>query len=154
MVLYDSPCKAQGVEVRKGAFFADPIPGDVNLLKQLVENLIRNAMEAQPNGGYLEVELQHAEQEAVLFVRNAGFTLPADEAERIFEPYFTTKAQGTGLGMSIASRIVKAHGGHMQVQTNGNGHVEISTHLPITMTAPCIQEQQKGPIFNENPRRG
>jgi signal transduction histidine kinase len=154
LALYKSPCNDLGIEVRNDLSYTDPILGDADLLKQLMENLIRNAMEAQPGGGFLEVELKREEQEIVLSVRNAGFALPPDEAERIFEPYFTTKAQGTGLGACIAGRIAKAHGGQMTVRTNGKGHVEISARLPLTVTAPTVQEEQKGLVSDENPRRG
>lgn len=137
LVLYKPLCTDLGMVVRESILFTDPVLGDANLLKQVIENLLRNAIEAQPNGGLLDIELKREEKEVVLAVRNSGFLLPQDEAMRIFEPYFSTKAQGTGLGMSIALRIVKAHGGHMDVQTNGNHHVKISVHLPFQRESTC-----------------
>lgn len=154
LVLYKPICTDLGIVVRENILFRDPVLGDVNLLKQVIENLLRNAIEAQPSGGFLEMELKGEEKAVVLTVRNGGFLLPQDESLRIFEPYFTTKAQGTGLGMSIALRIVKAHGGHMDVQTNGKDHVRIAVHLPLPEDGPAIQEEMKGPGSDENTRCG
>jgi len=152
-MLYQSQCDELGIEVRQMIAFGDSVFGDPDLLRQVIENLIRNAIEAQREGGYLEVELKGRSQEIVLSFRNKGFPLPPDEAERIFEPYFTTKAQGTGLGASIVRRIVIAHGGRMEVQAKGGGEVEISVYLPLTHETPPIPDGKEGQFFDENPRR-
>jgi signal transduction histidine kinase len=154
LVLYKPLCSALGIVVRESILFRDPVLGDAGLLKQVVENLLRNAIEAQPAGGSLEMELKGEDKEVVLAVCNGGFRLPQDEATRIFEPYFTTKAQGTGLGMSIAQRIVKAHGGHMDVETNGGDHVTISVRLPLTENPSASRDERKGEDPDENSRRG
>ena len=154
LTLYKPLCTDLGIVVRERILFREPALGDADLLKQVMENLLRNAIEAQPCGGFLEVELRGEEREVVLAVRNGGFSLPRDEAVRIFEPYFTTKAQGTGLGMPIALRIVRAHGGHMDVQTNGNDHVKISVRLPLLECPTTIQEEPRGQSSDENSRRG
>jgi two-component system sensor histidine kinase HydH len=153
LLLYQAQCDELGIDVRQTIAFADPVFGDPGLLRQVVENLIRNAIEAQREGGYLEVELKGRSQDIVLSFRNTGFPLPPDEVEHIFEPYFTTKAQGTGLGASIARRIVMAHGGRMEVHTKGGGEVEISVCLPLTHDTQPISEAKEGEFFDENPRR-
>lgn len=134
MLLYLPPCREKGIVVRQNIGFWEPIEGDPHLLEQVVENLLRNAIEAQPEGGTLEVILKRSGETARLSIKNGGFSLPPQEAERIFEPYFTTKAQGTGLGVSIARRHVEAHGGVMEVQANGAGQVEIAIRLPLTQS--------------------
>jgi two-component system, NtrC family, sensor histidine kinase HydH len=154
LMLYQSQCDELGIEVRQTIPVIEPISGDPDLMRQVIENLIRNAIEAQREGGYLEVELKGTPQEIVLSFRNAGFPLPPDEAEQIFEPYFTTKAQGTGLGASIARRIVMAHGGRMEVHAKGEGEVEISVTLPLTHETLQIPDGKEGQFFDENPRRG
>ena len=72
------------------------------------------------------------EREVYLKVRNGGTTLPAEETERIFEPYFTTKAEGTGLGLTISERIIQAHGGRLEAHTPEAGILEIAVYLPLT----------------------
>lgn len=154
LVLYQSQCEELGIDVRQTISYSNPVSGDPDLLKQVIENLIRNAIEAQRDGGYLGVELKGKSQGIVLSFRNGGFPLPPHEAEHIFEPYFTTKAQGTGLGASIARRIVMAHGGQMSVQTNGKGHVEICVYLPFTQGILSIPHGKEGQVPDENPCRG
>lgn len=153
-MLYQAQCDELGIDVRQTIAFSDPVFGDPDLLQQVIENLIRNAIEAQREGGYLEVELKGRSQGVVLSFRNKGFSLPPDEVERIFEPYFTTKAQGTGLGASIARRIVMAHGGRMEVQAKGGGKVEISICLPYNNDRPSVPDGKEGQFCDENPRRG
>ena len=131
--LYARRCEDLGIEVSCEISFRKPIPGDPDLLGQVVENLLKNAVEAQPDGGaiHVEVELDRKDQEACLRVKNNGFSLKAEEADRILEPYFTTKADGTGLGLTIARRIVEAHGGYMTVRVPEPEMVEVSVHLPL-----------------------
>jgi signal transduction histidine kinase len=101
------------------------------MLEQVVENLIKNGIEAQPDGGYLCVTVDRQGYEAVLTIENRGFTLPVHEAERILEPYFTTKTRGTGLGLAITQRIIHAHGGRIEVQVPVTGSLQMSVYLPM-----------------------
>ena len=110
--------------------------GDPDLLGQVVENLLRNAIEAQPQGGFLHLEIGQKSRTIVLKVKNGGFPLPADEAERILEPYFTTKTKGTGLGLAIARRIIQAHQGRIEVRATGDGTVELAVYLPVKPGPP------------------
>ena len=110
-------------------------PGDPGLLGQVVENLLKNAIEAQPGGGAIQVEVARKDQEICLRVKNSGFSMEPEDAERILEPYFTTKADGTGLGLTISRRIVEAHGGRMVVRVPEPGMVEISACLPAAGAA-------------------
>lgn len=119
------------IRVTKRIDFREPISGDPDLLSQVVENLLKNAVEAQPHGGFLHMELERQNHEIVLKVRNGGFPLSPNQAERILEPYFTTKATGSGLGLPVAQRIVQAHGGHLEVKATEKDTVEIAIHLPI-----------------------
>ncbi|HIJ20124.1 MAG TPA: GHKL domain-containing protein [Deltaproteobacteria bacterium] len=109
--------------------------GDPDLLGQVAENLLKNAIEAQPEGGSIRLTVEKEGEDACFRVRNAGFDLKPEEADRIFDPYFTTKADGTGLGLTISRRIVEAHGGHMEVSVPETGMVEISVCLPAPKSA-------------------
>jgi signal transduction histidine kinase len=98
------------------------IKGDYDLLGQLLENLLRNALEAQPNGGYLSITLEKQEQFWRLTLANGGYFLSSEQGQQLFEPYFSTKAKGTGLGLSISRKIVEAHQGTIEWygDTQGN----------------------------------
>lgn len=102
------------------------IIGDRGLLEEVIENLVKNAIEAQPDGGYLDVNISKPDTDICLSMENGGFPLSAQEAQRILEPYFTTKAQGTGLGLTIAKRIITAHNGRISVDSSIDNAVRIA----------------------------
>jgi signal transduction histidine kinase len=129
--LQSPQCEAQGITVSRDIPFRKSIPGDPDLLGQVVENLLKNAVEAQPGGGFIHVTVAAEHREACLKVRNAGFSLSPEDADQILEPYYTTKTDGTGLGLSISRRIATAHGGRMAVAVPEPGIVEISVCVPV-----------------------
>ena len=116
--LYAAQCETQGVDVQLRGENNCIVQGDKNLLGQVFENLFKNAMEAQPDGGYIDINVTRGEQECLVLLSNGG-PLPDSEIEALFpEPFFTTKAKGTGLGLSISKKIVGAHGGRLELQTD------------------------------------
>ena len=91
---------------------------DAILLGQVFQNIIHNAIQAMPNGGHLFLFAGFYLQKpgyAFISINDSGPGIPKFEAEKIFRPFFTTKDQGTGLGLSLAHRIVEAHNGMMWV---------------------------------------
>ncbi len=109
------------------------IEGDADLLQQALVNLIRNAADAMRGQGGRPRELTlDARQDgalAVLTVRDAGPGIAADDVDRIFNPFFTTRNTGTGLGLAIVHRIIDAHGGTIGVRNEGGAVFELS--LPL-----------------------
>jgi two-component system sensor histidine kinase HydH len=97
-------------------------------LRQVLVNLLRNAMEASPDGA--EASVGREDGRLVFRVRDHGPGLPAGEAERIFEPFYTTRAQGTGLGLAVARRIVEQHGGTLTAATHPDGGAEFRVAIP------------------------
>jgi signal transduction histidine kinase len=89
------------------------VPGDKVLLGQLFENLIKNSVEAQLQGGFLKITINHLGNSCCVEIVNGGFSLTREESKLLFEPYFTTKSKGTGLGLVISNKIVKAHNGQL-----------------------------------------
>ena len=86
-------------------------------LRQVIWNLIRNAAEAMPEGGQIAIRLATEGPHAALEVRDDGPGIPEDRRERIFEPFYSTKAGGTGLGLATVARIVADHGGTIAVDS-------------------------------------
>jgi two-component system nitrogen regulation sensor histidine kinase NtrY len=93
-----------------------PVPADAELLHRALSNLILNAMDAMPQGGTLTLRTRRDDGKVLIEVSDTGVGMTADERERIFTPYYTSKAQGTGLGLAIVQSVVSDHGGRVWVQ--------------------------------------
>jgi signal transduction histidine kinase len=115
-----------------------PVWGDEFRPAQVFTNLVKNALEATPASGTVEVRVEAPDPGEVVrvTVRNTGVGIPADMRERIFQPFFTTKARGTGLGLSIARQIVAAHRGSLTVWSDGAAETAFVVELPTT--APAV----------------
>ena len=88
---------------------------DPDLIAQVLLGLVTNAAEAVPRGGRVELRARCEPDQVVLAVADDGPGVPDADRARVFEPFFTTKAGGTGLGLAMAERIVRAHGGSLRV---------------------------------------
>lgn len=94
---------------------------DGSKIKQLVLNLLRNAIEVVPRGGHVAVALAGSHDDLVITVSDDGPGIPEAVQPRIYEPFFSTKEGGTGLGMSIVHSLVALHAGTIDFQTSPNG---------------------------------
>lgn len=130
--LYRPKCAEQSIEIIEKIADSGKIDADPQMIAQLVENLVKNAVEAQPEGGILRVSVDRRDGTAVLSFENKGFDLPASQVGRIAAPYFTTKARGTGLGLAIAQRIVNAHRGQLRFTVPEPGTLRVEVQLPVT----------------------
>jgi signal transduction histidine kinase/CheY-like chemotaxis protein len=108
-------------------------------LQQVLMNLMLNGIEAmQDTGGELTVASKRTEDGQLLIsVSDTGVGLSIDGAERIFEAYFTTKPQGTGMGLSISRRIIASHGGDLRASPNTGRGATFQFTLPVEATASC-----------------
>jgi PAS domain S-box-containing protein len=104
--------------------------GDAELLKPVILNLIVNAAQAKV-GGVIRVRTYCADGLGQLSVEDEGSGIPAALRERVFEPFFTTKHQGSGLGLSIAKRLVEAHQGSVRIEDAATGGARIVVALPL-----------------------
>jgi signal transduction histidine kinase len=113
---------------------SDPIPllpMDAEKMKQVVINLVRNAIEALPEGGAVVVETGAVEDEARLLVRDNGPGLP--DGLDIFQLFVTTKPRGTGLGLSLVQQIIAEHGGTIAARNDPNGGAVFQVSLPLVL---------------------
>jgi len=110
----------------------DPImvQADPDLMRHVIHNLVKNALDAQDKGGFLSVIIKDRGEFVEVAFQNGG-TIPKEgEIKQILEPYFTTKTQGTGIGLAFSKRIIKAHGGTMEVQVKGESVFEVRFSIP------------------------
>jgi signal transduction histidine kinase len=101
-----------------------------NTLRRVVLNLVQNAVDAMPQGGTLTLEGQRTATQVQLHVRDTGSGIPAEQLAHIFEPLYTTKPEGTGLGLYIVQEIMAAHAGHVTVES------AIGQGTTFTLTLP------------------
>ena len=104
-------------------------PGEI---QQVLRNYLMNAIQVMPSGGELEVKTEVLEGGVKVSVRDQGPGFASDVAEKLFSPFFSTKASGSGLGLTICAQVVKAHGGVVGAANRPEGGAEFSFILPLT----------------------
>jgi signal transduction histidine kinase len=110
------------------------VEADEQLFRQMLFNLILNAIQALPPGGEIQVVTGKRGAEAFLEIRDNGPGVPPDRRKEIFKPYFTTHQKGTGLGLAVVQQIVLAHGWEIECLANEpQGAVFRITHLKVTV---------------------
>ncbi len=121
----------RGLELRR-AFPAEPlhVEADREQLLQACQNIVVNAIEALGGRGKLQIRAYPLGSEAALEFEDDGPGLPPEEAARVFEPLFTTKAQGTGLGLTITKQIIEAHGGRISFESALGRGSRVTIRLP------------------------
>ena len=111
---------------------------DPDQIAQVFWNLSRNALEAMPDGGRLDVALRRRGGDVVLTVRDQGRGLGRDEQRRIFEPFQGVRGGQGGLGLAIVFRIVREHGGDIGVRSAPEAGTEIDVRLPAVPTPAAV----------------
>ena len=101
-------------------------------VQQALLNLLGNAIDASPEGAEIRLIAESAGDDLLVDVVDAGDAIPPQDAERIFEPFFSTKQGGTGLGLAITRSIAQAHGGDLELHVNRPGAVAFRLVLPRT----------------------
>lgn len=118
--------------VRIERLFADApaVAGDEERLRQVVMNLVLNALQATPDGGWIRLRVRVQEADLDLAVEDSGKGVQPELRDRLFEPFFTTKPSGSGLGLAIVHAIVAQHGGSVWVDRAEGGGALFGIRLP------------------------
>ena len=124
-----------GVTVESGNDLAANIDGEQ--LQRALLNLLLNAIDATPPGGKIVVRARSAHQSLEVQVENSGNAIPDEVLSKIFEPFYTTKANGTGLGLAISKNIARAQGGDLVVSRNEPGRVCFTMTVSDLQMTPC-----------------
>jgi signal transduction histidine kinase len=107
---------------------------DADLLKQAVINVIQNGAQAMPEGGRLRVILEEDKKNAVLRITDEGTGISEEIRDKIFDLYFTTKSEGSGIGLAMTYRILQLHHGSIEVQSNVSRGTEFVLRIPLSAT--------------------
>jgi len=132
--------------------YSDPVPGikvDRNQMKQALFNVLRNALQAMPSGGELRISLSATDSHLVLVVKDTGVGIEPEEFGRIFEPYHTTKSDGSGLGLMVVQRIVQDHGGQIEVASKPGEGTSFTILLPLVERHVRLLEERPGETSKE-----
>jgi signal transduction histidine kinase len=105
---------------------------DTDMLKQAVINVVQNGAQAMPDGGRLDVVLETDRKFAILRIMDEGLGIPEEIREKIFDLYFTTKTEGSGIGLAMTYRILQLHHGSIEVQSRIDRGTEFRFRIPLS----------------------
>jgi signal transduction histidine kinase len=120
------------------------VAADEGAIEQLVLNLLLNAAEAAAREGRAGIAVDLDEASAGVRVWDTGDGIPPEEIERIFEPFFSTRREGTGLGLPIARRIARAHGSDLSVESRAGEGAAFIFQLPREGHQPLPPSTRRG----------
>jgi signal transduction histidine kinase len=126
--------KARGMGVSISVRFpSNPVTAEIDTshLERGMVNLIDNAVDASRSGGEVTVSADATAHEMVVKIKDQGMGMDSEAVASMFMPYFTTKNEGTGLGMPIAKKVIEAHGGALYVTSKLGTGTEVSIRLPL-----------------------
>ncbi len=135
LMLYEDELAQRHIGVQTDLSTALPkLMIDTQQIKQAVINILKNAMEAMENGGVLSIRTYSSDtaKEAAIELGDTGPGISSKVMHNIFNPYYTTKARGTGLGLPITNRIVKAHRGRIELRNKDTGGAVFTIKLPYS----------------------
>jgi len=108
------------------------ISGDPFLLTRVLENLINNAIQAMEKGGILTLKISRVKENVCIMISDTGVGIPPESLSKIFEPLYTTKPKGTGLGLAVTKRLVEAHGGTITLVNTSSEGTTFEVTLPAS----------------------
>lgn len=107
------------------------VMADSDRIIQLLLNLLKNGLQAMPDGGELRIELEKVQSLAIIRVRDSGTGIPPEDLPHIFEPFWTSKARGTGLGLALCRKMAHEHGGTLTVESTVGVGTTFTLQLPL-----------------------
>ena len=126
---------SRGITIESDVAGAGNAVFDPDQLKQAVDNLLRNAIDASPDGGRVRLEARREAPDHVIDIADDGPGIPADIVPKIFDLYFTTKADGTGVGLAVTHQIVEAHRGRIEVDSSPGRGTRMRVYIPANQEA-------------------
>ncbi|MDP2644956.1 MAG: ATP-binding protein [Desulfobacterales bacterium] len=132
ILFLETQINAQGYLIRKRIPADLPeITADPDMLYQAFLNLLLNAVQSMPGGGDVTVEVNSNKEHIIITFDDNGEGIPENNLKKIWDPFFTTKEKGTGLGLGIVTNIIEAHGGTLQIQNRVDKGVRVTVQLPV-----------------------
>ena len=124
--------KEKGYTIKKDyQNYLPEIQADADMLYQSFLNIFLNAMQAMPNGGMIEVAIRSNSKVVTINFDDDGQGIAAEILEKIWDPFFTTKEMGTGLGLGMVKNIIESHGGNIRIENRTEGGTRVIVELPV-----------------------
>ena len=133
--------KEQGYIIKNN--YRNPLPeimADASMLYQSFLNILINSMQAMPDGGRIQIDVGSNENFVVIHFDDEGRGISEDIMEKIWDPFFTNKEKGSGLGLGIVKNIIEAHGGSIQISNRPVRGVRVTIELPVMKPEPNFGE--------------
>jgi signal transduction histidine kinase len=132
LLILEPDARAKGIRVVEHLPESDvTVMGDDKRIQQAVLNVLLNAVQAVDKGGQVEISLENHGKSAVIIVRDTGPGIPQKHLRDVTKPFFTTKKDGSGLGMSIVSSVMQEHGGSLDIRSAPGHGTEIALAFPL-----------------------
>lgn len=137
----------QNIKIRHRYSKHDLVMVDYEQMKQVFINLLLNAVQAMPKGGKIELVTLHSDQNKTMeiYIVDEGDGIPAEHLKKIFRPFYTTRSNGSGLGLSICSRIIENHNGIMEISSSTQG-TQVIIKLPVAANPPESAPAERGKV--------
>ncbi len=130
--LFQSRAKMHGIRIERDYRATPPhIFADATEIEQIFSNLFANSIEEMAEGGVLTIMLEQKEDSVHIDVSDTGKGIPHEDLQRIFDPFFTKKSSGTGLGLSVVLRIIRTYNGKIEVKSEVGKGTTFSVSLPL-----------------------
>lgn len=137
LLLIDKQFQKQNIQIKKK--FGQNLPNVIvarNQIQQVFLNIILNAMEVMPDGGKIEIQSRQIGDCVEVYFTDTGPGIPEEHRSQVFEPFMSTKTQGTGLGLSVSYNIVEAHGGKLELVNSLGRKQKRGASFRVTLPIP------------------
>ena len=145
---WKSKAEAEGirVEVQEDRRHLPPVSGNPSELREVITNLVLNAIDAMPDGGNLIIRTETDRRINRIHIQDTGMGIPPENLERVFQPFFTTKgSSSSGLGLSVSYGIIRRHGGTLHVKSEVGKGTTFTIQLHVSLEALEVGEAERAP---------
>ena len=145
---WKSKAEADGikVDIQEDRRQLPPVSGNPSELREVITNLVLNAIDAMPRGGNLTIRTKTDRRVNSIHIEDTGMGIPEENLERVFQPFFTTKgSSSSGLGLSVSSGIIHRHGGSIQIKSRPGKGTTFNIRIPVSLEALDESEAERPP---------
>jgi signal transduction histidine kinase len=128
--LVEEEARDRKVRISRRLGDLEPVRFDSDKMREVLLNLVRNALQAMPEGGELTFHTHQGEARVIVRVSDTGSGIPEEDLGKIFTPYFTTKSDGSGIGLSFVHRVISAHGGTVSAENDAGRGATFKLEMP------------------------